>query len=126
VTLFERIRKEIPDGLVLKTLVVGNRFKVKSVESERLVFFVGTKTDIAVSKACWNGIPNFLKGKGWVKIGAKHEVTVNVYNFTLEKYLRECTSSKSRPSQGIYVASLLEYLKVAEVDHNRPSKLRLL
>lgn len=83
-TLFERIQKEIPDGLVLKTPVVGKRFKVKSIESERLVFFVGTKTKIKVSKACWNGIPDFLKGKDWVKIGAKHGVTTKVEEGTLK------------------------------------------
>lgn len=87
---------------------------------------MGTRTEIKVSKTCWNGIPDFLKGKEWVKIGAKHEVSASVDDFTLEKYLRKCTSSKSKQSQGIYVASLLEYLKVVEVDHSRPSKVRLL
>ena len=31
--------------------------------------------EIEVSKDSLNGIPKFLKGKSWVKIGAKHEAT---------------------------------------------------
>lgn len=123
-SVFERITREIHNGLVLYTPVQRKLFTVKSVEPDRLVFLVG-KTDIKVSRACWNGIPNFLKGNDWVKIGAKHEVTVKVEIGTLERYLRECSISKSKQSQGSYVASLLEHIKIVEVDHGRPSRVRL-
>jgi hypothetical protein len=126
-SVFERIVKEIPEELVLHTPVQRKPFKVKSVEPERerLVFFVG-KTNIEVSKTCWNGIPDFLRGKGWVEIRAKHEGLEKLDEGTLERYLREHSiHDKSRESQGCYVASLLEHLNIVEVDHRRPSKLRL-
>ena len=125
-SLFERIRREVPVGLVLHTPVRENPFTVKSIEQDQLVFLV-RRTNIRVSKTCWDGLCEFLKKQGgWVTIGAKHEVTENVDDYTLEKYLRKCTSSKSKQSQSTYVAPLLEHLKIAEVKHSRPSQIRLL
>lgn len=125
--VFERIVKEIANGLVLYTPVQHHRFIVKCVDlkREKVVFLAG-KTNIEVSKKCWNGIPDFLRKKGgWVNIGAKHEITANVEKGTLEKYLRECTISKSKESQAIYVASLLEQLRIVQVKHTRTSMVKL-
>ena len=84
-SIYERITKEIHNGLVLHTPVQNNPFKVKSVDDKEVVFFAG-KTNIKVSKRCWNGIPDFLKKQGdWVKIGALHEVTEKVEQGTLER-----------------------------------------
>ena len=44
-------------------------FKIKNVTPEMLAFFVGEKTSINIPRDCWNSITDFLKGKGWVKIG---------------------------------------------------------
>ena len=110
--------------MVLYTPVQHNSFKVKSVDDKEVVFFV-RKTNIEVSKQCWNGIPNFLKNKGWVLIGANHIASTKLDEGTLEKYLRYYTTSKSKHSQASYVAPLLEYLKIVDVDHNRPSKIKL-
>lgn len=123
--VFDRILKEIPEGLVLYTPVQRKQFKVKSKEPERLVFFTG-KTNIEVSKACWNGIPDFLRGKGWVEIKAKHEDLDKLEEGTLERFLREHSiHDKSKESQGCYVAPLLEHLNIVEIYHGRPSKVRL-
>jgi hypothetical protein len=124
-SVFERIQKEIHEGLILYTPVQRREFVVKRVEVDRLVFFVG-KTNIEVSKDCWNGIPNFLKDKDWVTIGALHETLDKIPSGTLERYLREnSTNDKSKESQGCYVVSLLEHLKIVEVYHGRPSQIRL-
>jgi hypothetical protein len=124
-SVFDRILKKVREGLVLYTPVQEKEFKVKSVEPERIVFLAGI-TPIEVSKNCWNGIPNFLKGKGWVRIGAEHVVLEKLPIGTLERYLREnSVSDKSRESQGCYVAPLLEYLNIVEVYHGIPSKVRL-
>jgi hypothetical protein len=83
--LFERIRREVPVGTPLKTPVMNKPFTIKQYESDALVFSVGTKhLPIPVPRACWDGIPNFLRGKDWVKIGAKHDVAKKG---TLEEYL---------------------------------------
>jgi hypothetical protein len=124
-SVFDRIVREVHSGLQLKTPYYSRLFVVKSVELDKVVFFIRTMT-IDVSKDCWNGIPDFLKGKDWVLIGSRHESTANIDDSTLEKYLRKCTKTKSKHSQGSYVAPLLEYLKIVEVDHNRPTKVRLI
>jgi hypothetical protein len=125
-SVFERIVKEIPNESVLYTPVRHSRFIVKCVDpiKEKVVFFVGAKTKIEVPKACWNGIPDFLRGRDWVKIGAKHESTVNVLIGSLERYLDKCPN-KTSASAGSYVASVLEHLGIVEVDEDRPSRVRL-
>jgi hypothetical protein len=123
-SVYERIITEIHNGMVLHTPVQNKPFEVKSIDVEGVVFFV-RKTNIEVSKQCWNGIPDFLRNRDWVLIGAKHEVTANLYEGTLEKYLRKCTKSKSKRSQGSYVAPLLEHLKIVKVRHTKPSAIML-
>ena len=123
--MFDRIQKEIPKGLLLYTPVLRSKFEVKSIEPERLVFLAG-KTNIEVSRTCWNGITDFLEGKDWVRIGALHDTLEKIPEGTLERYLRENSSKdKSKESQASYVASLLEHLGIAEVHHGRPSQIRL-
>lgn len=125
-TIFDRILKEVRVGFVLYTPVQEKQFEVKAVEPERLVFFTG-QTRIEVSKNCWNGVPNFLRGKGWVRIGAEHVVLEKLPIGSLERYLRENSiNDKSKESQGSYVAPLLEHLKIVEVRRKRPSAVRLI
>jgi hypothetical protein len=114
--------KEIPNGSVLFTPVQHRRFVVRCVGpiGEKVVFFVGAKTKIEVPKACWDGIPDFLRKKGdWVKIGSRHD------SGSLERYLDGCPN-KTIASAGSYVASVLEHLKIVVVDSRRPSKVRLI
>ena len=125
-SLFDKILKEVPVGLELYTPVRRKPFRVEHKEYERLVFVV-KNTKIEVSKDCWNGIPEFLKGRGWVPIGAKHEVLENLSHGTLERYLREnSVKDKSKASQGCYVVPLLEHLKIVEVRYNRRSEVKLI
>jgi hypothetical protein len=127
-SVFERIVKEIPNGSVLFTPVQHRRFTIKCVGpiGEKVVFFVGAKTKIEVPKACWDGIPDFLRKKGdWVKIGSRHESTFNGLVGSLERYLDGCPN-KTSASAGSYVASVLEHLKIVVVDSGRPSEVRLI
>jgi len=123
-SVFERITKEIHSGMILFTPVMRSRFTVDSVKADRLVFSVGSSRRIPVPKACWDEIPNFLRGKDWVKIGQKHDVAERG---TFEEYLdtHQNPLQHTHPSWGSYVVPVLEHLKIVEVDHNRPSKVRL-
>ena len=123
-SVFDKILKGIKEGMVLYTPVQRKQFRVHSVDDKKLVFFVGTKTKIEVPRACWDGIPSFLKGRDWVKIGAKHESTEKVLPGSLERYLDGCPN-KTSASAAEYVAPVLEYLNIVEVDNSRPSKIRL-
>jgi hypothetical protein len=123
-SVFDKVLKGIKKGMVLHTPVKRKQFSVYSVDDEKLVFFVGAKTKIEVPRACWDGIPSFLKGREWVKIGAKHETTKNVLPGSLERYLDGCPN-KTSASAAEYVAPVLKYLNIVEVDPSRPSKIRL-
>jgi len=55
--VFERILKEIHNGMILLTPVMRKPFKIQSVKPDKLVFFVGCKTLIPIPRAMWDDIP---------------------------------------------------------------------
>jgi hypothetical protein len=124
-SLFDKIKQQVRQGLILKTPYEKETFIVKSVDSDKIVFFIKT-IPIEVSKDSLNGVPEFLKNKGWGPIGAAHVHSKNISKFTLERYLRDTTPSKSKHSQGSYVASLLEFSEIVEVKHTRPTMVKLI
>ena len=122
-SIFGRILKEISPGRIFYTPVMKKPFKIKAVKPNMLVFFVGKKTSINIPRECWDGIPNFLENKGWVKIGSIHD---KAQIGTFEEYLdRYGSKGKTHASGGSYVVPVLEYLDIVEVDNRRPSKIRL-
>ena len=130
-SVFERITREIHSGMVLYTPVKRVKFKIDSIDAEKVVFSVGTKTLIPIPRRCFDGIPAFLSGKGWVKIGPAYN---KAQSETLQEHLDfvgwgagsvGSDQKKSHSSDANYVASVLEYLKIVEVNHSRPSKVRL-
>ena len=121
-SVFERIMKEIHSRMVLYTPVDRHSFKI-FFDKEEVVFFVGAKTRIKIPRACWDGIPSFLRGKDWVKIGARHNTApLGTFEEYLDQYWKQ---GKTHASGASYVVPVLEYLKIVEVDHNRPSKVKL-
>ena len=122
-SVFEKVTREIRAGMALRTPVRNAPFTIDSKDAKHIVFLVGTTTRIKIPRACWDGIPNFLRGKGWVKIGAKHDVAPSG---TFEEYLDQYWSEgKSHASGASYVVPVLEHLGIVEVDHRIPSKIKL-
>lgn len=124
-SVFERITREIHSGLVLYTPVRRAQFTVDSIDAENgmVVFFVGTKTRIKIPRACWDGILSFLRGKDWVKIGARHNTApLGTFEEYLDQYWKQ---GKTHASGASYVVPVLEHLRIVEVDHSIPSKVRL-
>jgi hypothetical protein len=122
-SVFERILKEIPKGMIFRTPVKKKQFEIRSVEPEKLVFFVGTKTLIPMPKDIWNDIPNFLRGKEWVRIGAKYDVAPEK---SLQEYIDQHPSRGTQHSSDAnYVTSVLEYLKIVYVKHRPTSEVKL-
>jgi len=122
VSVFQKVVKEIPDGTILYTPVMRKPFEITK-KADLIIFSVGNKTKIPIPKAIWDGIPKFLSGQDWVDIGSG-------YNQAKEQSLQEYIDN--HPSRGTqhssdanYVASVLEHLKLAEVIHRRPSRLKL-
>lgn len=124
-SVFERITREIRSGMILYTPVRRAQFKVDSVDAENgmVVFFVGTKTRIKIPKVCWDGVPGFLRGKDWVKIGARHNTApLGTFEEYLDQYWKQ---GKTHASGASYVVPVLEHLGIVEVDHGIPSRIRL-
>lgn len=98
------------------------RFNVYPVENDIVPFVVGTGRRIKVPKTCWDGIPNFLRGKSWIRIGATHgKAPPDLFEEHLDSY-----KHPSHPSWASYVVPVLEHLGVVEVDRRvRPSKIKL-
>ena len=83
------------------------------------LLFGKRKTRTHLRWDCLEGIPDFLRNKNWVEIGARYDVTVEPQ--TLEAYLRSCL----RRSTGGYVAALLAAADIVDVDPHAPAKVRL-
>jgi hypothetical protein len=123
-SIFNKILTEMHEGMILHTPVKRKLFEIKSIEADVLVFYVGAKTLIPIPRAIWDDIPKFLGGQGWVRIGAKYDVASKG---TLQEFIDNHPSRGTQHSSDAnYVASVLEYLKIAEVDHRTPSEIRLI
>lgn len=121
-SVFEKILTEIPDGLILYTPVQRKSFKIEK-KPDKLIFSVGAKTLIPIPKSIWNDIPKFLKSQDWVNIGASYDIAQEM---TLQEYIDHHPSRGTQHSSDAnYVASVLEYLKIVYVKHDRPSQVKL-
>ena len=141
-SVFERITKEIPIGKEMHTPAKKKPFRINFIDAEKkMVYFsageelertpVGFKTPIHTPERCFDGIPDFLRGKGWVLIGPRYD-TAPIE--TLQEHLDfvgwgqgsiGSDQKKSHTSDANYVASVLGHLKIVEVDPHIPSKVRL-
>jgi hypothetical protein len=121
--VFERVAREIHAGMPFRTPVRNVPFTINSVDTERVVFSVGAKTLIPIPKAIWNDIPEFLRGQGWVRIGARRNVALKA---TLQYFIDHHPSRGPQHSADAnYVVSVLKHLNIVEVKHSRPSEVRL-
>lgn len=129
-SLFDRVRREIPSGTVFHTPVKRYQFRI-GYKKDKVVFFKGIneKPFSKTPKICWDRIPNFLeeegqKNKGWVRIGG---VFGTPEKGTLQDYLDKFhQQGKTHSTEAGHTASVLEHLGIVEVDPNSPSKIRLL
>ena len=118
-SILEKIKRNISPKTVLYTPSRRFPFTVEKVDAEGVTFRVGAgKWKITVPAECLEGVPNYLKGRGWVKIGAVHGTadkgTLEAY---LDKYVLRSSSS--------YVVPLLDQIGVVKVQHSRPAKIKL-
>jgi len=117
------------------TLLYG-KSHLESIEKEdEIIYFsagkeleqipIGAKTPIYIPKCCFDGIPSFLRGKSWVRIGPKYGPAPRG---SLQEYLDSFRSQgKSNTSEANYVASVLKHLGIVEVDPSGCfSRIRLL
>jgi len=120
-SLLKKIRYTISLGEVLYTPSKRTSFTVERVDdTEGVTFRVGAKRKwkIKVPVECWEGIPKYLRSKGWVRIGAVHGTAEKgTFEAYLDNYIQRSSSS--------YVVPVLERIEIVEVQHGRPAKIRL-
>ena len=118
-SIINKIERSISPGEVLYTPSMRVPFTVEKVDTTRVTFRVGKgKLKITVTAECWERIPGYLRGRGWVRIGAVHDAadegTLEAY---LDTYVQRSSSS--------YVVPVLERIKIVKVQHSRPAKIKL-
>jgi len=115
-----KLMQKIPEGTVLKTPSRKKEFTVGKVYEKGVSVLVGqTETPITIPSSCFEGVPEFLREKGWIRIGVVHDVP---FEGSFESYVQSFTH---RTSASSYVVPILETIGIIEVDRKRPSKIRL-
>lgn len=125
-SLFDRVRREIPSGTIFHTPVKRCQFRI-DYENDQVVFFKDTKEKpfSKTPKICWDGIPEFLNNKGWVKIGEVFGVPEEgTFQYYIDKFHPQ---GKTSSTEAGHIASVLEHLGIVEVDPHRPfARVKLL
>jgi hypothetical protein len=116
------LSKKLSAGDILVTPVQRKEFTIENISPKGITLVLGTQWKTEIPANCWEGIPDFLKGKGWVVIGAIHDY--GAVPGTLEDYVNKTKPQKR--STGNYVASVLEIAGIAEINRKPPSKIRLI
>jgi len=117
-------------GILMSELVAGDKlgtparskeFTVEHISGAEVVLLICKGRETKIPAECLNGIPNFLRGKDWVEIGAIHDYNCKLGS--LEDYINN--SKPEKTSVGNYVASILEHAGIVDIDRKPPSKVRL-
>ena len=114
------IRSAIPPGLRLPTPTGRGEFMVAEIDSDGVVLLLGEQQ--ARTRLSWNaleGVPLFLRGRGWVMIGGIYDTSSTAG--TRDAYLKQFVN---RATAG-WVAVLLEQAGFVQIDRHRPATIRL-
>jgi hypothetical protein len=114
------IRSSVRPGEVLPTPTGTKTFIVDQLEAEGLSLLFGPKkTRTLLTWRCLEGVRGFVRGQGWVLVGANRDVNGN---YGLDGYFKR--SIKRQLAN--YVAVVLERAGVVELDRERPAHVRLI
>ena len=117
------IRKQIAPSAWLQTpdTYKSAPFQVAAIDSDGIILLFGKKkTPTRITWKCLEGIPAFLRGKGWVIIGTVFDVASKPS--TLDGYLKGWIK---RGTAG-WVAAVLEKAGIVEINRKRPLRVRLI
>lgn len=118
--VIERIVNAINPGASFITPSGRSKFVVERVDYDGIKLRVGQGWHISIKAERLRGIPSFLKGKGWVRIGATHGQPPEG---SLDEYLQKFTYGVSAAS---YLVPILEKIGIVEVNQKRPYGIRLI
>lgn len=110
----------IAPGKTLRTLPKRAQFVVQAIDERGIVLLLGQKRfRTPLSWDCLEGIPPFLRGRGWVRIGGVFSIDGDPES--LDGYMKQYT----KRATANWVASLLAEAGVVDVDPDPPAKVRL-
>ena len=114
------IRSSVRQGEVLPTPTGTATFVVDQLDVEGLSLLFGPKkTRTLLTWRCLEGVPGFLRGRGWVLVGANRDVNSDQ---GLDGYLKGWIKRQTAN----YVAVVLERAGIVELDRERPAQVRLI
>jgi len=113
------ISSRIPPGTILKTPSGRSEFKWVHSDILRVILEVGKKKIwLTIPSSCFEKLPGFLRGKGWVRIGATHGVPSPN---TVDAFLQQYTNGTSVAS---YVIPIFEKVNMIKVLRKQPMRVR--
>jgi hypothetical protein len=113
------IRSSVRPGEVLPTPTGTATFVVGQIDEEGLSLLIGPqRTRTLLTWRCLEGIPGYLRGRGWVVVGANRDVDGD---YGLDGYLKR----RIKRQIANYVAVVLERAAVLDLDRERPAQVRL-
>ena len=114
------IREHLAPEIQLPTPTERATFEIGEMTPDALILLFGPKkTQTAISWACLEGIPDYLRGRQWVRIGANRDVQGD--QDALDGYLKGFIKRQAAD----YVAVVLERAGIVELDRARPARVRL-
>ena len=115
------LRKKLSTGDLLYTNARCAEFEIGEIDSDGLALLLGSgRQSVKLPWACWEGLPNMLSHKGWMKVGGMFSMEGEPD--TPDEYLKGFTGvSTSR-----WVARVLEEAGVVETDRGPPLMIRLI
>ena len=115
------LRRNLSTGDLLYTNARRAEFEIGEIDSDGLALLLGSgRQSVKLPWACWEGLPNMLSHKGWMKVGGTY--FTDGEPDTLDEYLKGFTGvSTSR-----WVARVLEEAGIVETDPRPPLMIRLI
>ena len=113
------IRHHVHSGQRLHTPSRSAPFVVGRIDAAGVTLLLGQqKTATPLAWDCWEGVIQFLSGKGWVEIGGRYSVDADPRTLDgfLKGYIKRATAG--------WVAAVLEAAGLVEIDGGHPAKVR--
>ena len=114
------VRSAIVEGERLRTPTGRAEFVVGAIDHRGIVLLLGKgRWATPIGWKCLEGAADFLRGRGWIRVGANRDVGGKPGTF--DEYMKAHLQTQTAN----YVAVLLERAGVVELSTARPAHVRL-
>jgi hypothetical protein len=114
------IRRRFSPPEDLYTSVRKRPFRLSRIDRAGLALELGEKSaHTPISWTCLEGIPQFLRGRGWVRGGGIHSTESELGS--LDEYLKHCVKRNTAN----WIAVVLAEAGVVEISKDRPFMVKL-